>query len=199
MSIRRSLILLFGAVLLAASLTTCGDDDDSASDTTTTTAAPEPGVEVADAWARTSPMDAKNGAAYMVLTSAVDDALVGASAPASVAGKVEVHETVAADSGTSTTMMGDTTTTTAMMGDTSTTMMGGSDTTMAGSGEMMMRPVESIELPAGEAVALEPGGYHVMLIDLVAPLEVGSTVQITLEFEQADSMTVDVPVRDDAP
>ncbi len=197
MSVRRSLVLLIGAVLLTASLTACGDDDDTASDSTTTTEAPKPGVEVEGAWARTSPMDAKNGAAYMVLTSTVDDALVGASVAPTVAAKTEVHETVPVDSDSSTTMMSAPSTT--MMAGSGTTMMAGSGNTMPGNPEMMMRPVAQIELPAGEAVELKPGGYHVMLIDLVAPLEVGSTVQVTLQFEKADPMTVDVPVRDDAP
>jgi copper(I)-binding protein len=81
-----------------------------------------------------------------------------------------------------------------------TTMAMGSDTTMAmGEGEMGMRPVEFIELPAGEAVELKPGGYHIMFIDLVKPLEVGTSIALTLVFENAGEITIDVPVLDEAP
>ena len=43
----------------------------------------------------------------------------------------------------------------------------------------------TIELPAGQTVELKPGGYHVMLLDLKAPLEKGSTVPMTLVFQDA--------------
>ncbi|MCU0274542.1 MAG: copper chaperone PCu(A)C, partial [Acidimicrobiales bacterium] len=64
---------------------------------------------------------------------------------------------------------------------------------------MTMRPVDGIDLPAGEAVALEPGGLHVMLLDLPAPLEIGQTYELTLTFEQAGEQTVTVEVREEAP
>ena len=63
-------------------------------------------------------------------------------------------------------------------------------------GMMSMAPVERLELPAGAAVALEPGGYHIMLLDLVDPLEAGSTFDLTLEFESGATQTVEVEVRD---
>lgn len=66
-------------------------------------------------------------------------------------------------------------------------------------GGMAMQEVPAIDLPAGETVALEPGGYHIMLMDLVAPLAVDSTITITLEFEQSGEQNVTVVVRDDAP
>lgn len=50
---------------------------------------------------------------------------------------------------------------------------------------MKMRAVPSLELPAGKTVELKPGGYHVMLLDLKAPLEKGSTVPVTLVFQDA--------------
>jgi copper(I)-binding protein len=42
-----------------------------------------------------------------------------------------------------------------------------------------------LELPAGKTVELKPGGYHVMLMDLKAPLAADSTVPVTLTFEDA--------------
>lgn len=58
-----------------------------------------------------------------------------------------------------------------------------------------MRRVEAVELPAGESVALAPGGLHVMLIGLEAPLEAGETFPLTLVFERAGALEVTVEVR----
>lgn len=62
-------------------------------------------------------------------------------------------------------------------------------------GEVMkMRKVESVEVPAGKTVSFRPGGLHVMLIGLKAPLVEGSTFPLTLNFEQAGAVTVAVTV-----
>ncbi|HQZ45213.1 MAG TPA: copper chaperone PCu(A)C [Usitatibacteraceae bacterium] len=53
--------------------------------------------------------------------------------------------------------------------------------TMAGN-VMAMRAVDDVALPAGKTVEFRPGGYHVMLIDLVRPLAKGDHVPITLTF-----------------
>ncbi|MGA1345546.1 MAG: copper chaperone PCu(A)C, partial [Ilumatobacteraceae bacterium] len=66
-------------------------------------------------------------------------------------------------------------------------------------GAMVMQQIMSLDLPAGETVELKPGGYHVMLIDLAAPLEIGQTFDLTLDFETAPDRVVTVEVRDDAP
>jgi hypothetical protein len=50
---------------------------------------------------------------------------------------------------------------------------------------MKMRAVPALDLPAGQAVALQPGGYHVMLMDLKAALPKDSTVPMTLVFVDA--------------
>ena len=61
-------------------------------------------------------------------------------------------------------------------------------------GVMRMRQVPAIEIPAkGEAV-LKPGGLHVMLIDLKAPMKEGDSVPITLTFDDGSSKTVDAKV-----
>lgn len=60
---------------------------------------------------------------------------------------------------------------------------------------MMMRRVERIPVPAGGEVVLEPGGYHVMFIDLKEPLQAGTTIEITLEFEKAGEIAVEAEVR----
>ncbi len=184
-----SAAVLLGAGLLLAG---CGSDDKAADDTTTTvaestttaaeatTTAPSGELTVDGAWARTSPAMASRGAVYLSITNGTDtdDALTGAAVDPSVAAVVEVHETVS-DAGD---------------GDmSSTTGMGG------GGGMMSMRPVEKIPVPAGETVNLQPGGYHIMLMDLAAPLEVGSTIEVTLTFENAGDVKVEAEVRDSAP
>ena len=70
-----------------------------------------------------------------------------------------------------------------------------SGSTMAGEGMMTMQEVESVPVPAGGTVTFKPGGYHVMLIDLVAPLEVGQTVPLTLTFAKAGRIEVTATVR----
>jgi len=50
---------------------------------------------------------------------------------------------------------------------------------------MSMQPVASVALPANTAVKLDPHGYHVMLIDLVAQLKDGDKVPLTLTVENA--------------
>ena len=130
-------------------------------------------IEITGAWARNSPSMATMGAAYMSIMSTNGDRLLAASVDPAIAASAEVHEVVSAE---------------------------GSDTSMPmGSGEMVMREVEAVEIPAGEMVMLMPGGYHVMLIDLVAPLEIGQTIDVVLTFETAGDVTVTVEVREEAP
>ncbi|MGX9964472.1 copper chaperone PCu(A)C [Roseomonas sp. F4] len=62
-------------------------------------------------------------------------------------------------------------------------------------GVMRMRPVEAIELPAGETVTLQPGGLHLMLIDLKQPLNQGERVPVTLVFERAGEVQVQLAVQ----
>jgi copper(I)-binding protein len=59
---------------------------------------------------------------------------------------------------------------------------------------MKMRQVAGIDLPAGKAVELKPGGYHVMLIDLAKPIAAGDHVALTLIVEDASRQQRRVPV-----
>lgn len=52
-------------------------------------------------------------------------------------------------------------------------------------GVMKMRAIPSLALPAGKAVDLKPGGYHVMLMDLKQQVKGGESVPLTLVFEDA--------------
>jgi copper(I)-binding protein len=47
-----------------------------------------------------------------------------------------------------------------------------------------MHEVEAVELPAGKAVSLKPGGHHVMLMGVSTQLKAGDTVPITLTIEE---------------
>ena len=71
---------------------------------------------------------------------------------------------------------------------------------MAMQGDVMrMRQVPAIDLPAGKAVALKPGGYHLMLMNLKSQVKEGQTVPLTLTFEGTDgkreTVQVQAPVR----
>ena len=58
-------------------------------------------------------------------------------------------------------------------------------------GIMSMRELTTgLALPAGEAVALKPGGNHIMLLGLKSPLKTGETVSVTLNFEKAGPIGV---------
>jgi copper(I)-binding protein len=59
---------------------------------------------------------------------------------------------------------------------------------------MKMREVASIEVGPHAKVALKPGGLHIMMIGLKKPLEKGSHFPLTLTFEKAGKMTVEVTV-----
>lgn len=134
------------------------------------------GITVQDAWVRPAPMVGGNGAAYMVIANgdAEDDTLIGASAD--FAERVEVHETFTAS---------------AEDMDADMDMSGN----MEGGDMMGMRPVERIVIPAGGSVALEPGGYHIMLFNVQEALAEGDSVTLTLTFEKAGEVTVEAPVR----
>ncbi|UCU98809.1 copper chaperone PCu(A)C [Acidovorax radicis] len=68
---------------------------------------------------------------------------------------------------------------------------------------MKMRAVPALDLPAGKTVELKPGGYHVMLLDLKAPLAKDTEVPITLVFQDAkgveSKLNLTVPVGTAAP
>lgn len=164
----------YAAVAVTAVLlfSACGDDSEGVSELT-----------VERAWSRTTPAAATTGVVYLEITSPDDDTIVGAAVPADIAGSAELHETMAAgESGHS------------HGGDTA-------DTTdnSASSGEMVMEPLDSVELPADSTVVFEPGGLHIMLIDLAAPLELDEEFTLTLTLGSGDQIDVDVVVADNVP
>jgi len=48
---------------------------------------------------------------------------------------------------------------------------------------MRMREVKAIDLPKGKTVSLEPGGYHIMLMNLKKPITAGEIIPLTLVIE----------------
>lgn len=61
-------------------------------------------------------------------------------------------------------------------------------------GVMRMNRLDGIDIPAGGNVTLAPGGYHIMLIGLNAPLQAGVPFDVTLDFEKAEDVTLSVNV-----
>jgi len=70
------------------------------------------------------------------------------------------------------------------------------ETSTASDGMTGMAPVSEIPVAAGGSATLEPGGFHIMLIDLVEPLVAGQTIDITLTFRGAGEVTVTAEVRE---
>jgi periplasmic copper chaperone A len=56
--------------------------------------------------------------------------------------------------------------------------------------------VPQIDVRAGQTVVLEPGGFHIMLLQLVAPLQASQAVPVTVTFADGSSQTVTATVRD---
>lgn len=89
-------------------------------------------------------------------------------------------------------------------GDTPVTWLGGESsasaaveihTTIKDNDVMKMRQLaDGVELGPDESIQLVPGGMHLMLVDLAAPLAEGDTITLTLHFDGADDFTLDVPV-----
>jgi copper(I)-binding protein len=61
-------------------------------------------------------------------------------------------------------------------------------------GVMTMRAVKGIDVKPGATVELRPGGYHVMLEDLKAPLKQGDQIPLVLNFEKAGALEIRVKV-----
>ena len=60
---------------------------------------------------------------------------------------------------------------------------------------MKMRPLgASLEIPAGQTITLKPGGLHLMLMGLTTAAKKGDTASLTLIFEHAGEIELNVPV-----
>lgn len=136
-------------------------------------------VSVVDAWARPAAAGT-NSAAYFQLFNGSDEADALLSAQSSVARVVEIHETMMMDMSEH---MGE--------GD----EMGDSEGTEMGMEAMQMVPQDRVDIGAGETVVFEPGGLHIMMIDLQQDLAVGDEIDLTLNFESGLSLALTVEVK----
>lgn len=66
-------------------------------------------------------------------------------------------------------------------------------------GVMKMQHVEAVEIPAGGVLKFEPMGYHVMLFELRQQAREGERFPLTLTFEKAGTLDVEVAVQKEAP
>ncbi len=62
-------------------------------------------------------------------------------------------------------------------------------------GIMRMRPAEAIEVAPGTPTVLRPGGLHLMVIGLRAPLREGESMPLTLSFERSGEVELELPIR----
>lgn len=66
-------------------------------------------------------------------------------------------------------------------------------------GLMKMQKVDQLAVSPGNSVVFEPGGYHLMMFGLKQPLVTGEHFPLTLVFEHAGNIEVDVMIHDNAP
>ena len=136
-------------------------------------------LTVSEAWARATPDGARNAAVYFTVTSPTDDAITGIAVPRTVAAAAQMHTSMAGDAGGA---------------------MANMPNMDHGGGDMvLMRPLRRVVLPAGQAVAFEPGHRHIMLTGLRSGLQDGDRFTLTVRFERAPDRTVPVEVATNPP
>jgi len=133
-------------------------------------------LSIEDPWTRPALIDG-NGAAYVVIenNTGSDEILLGALTEA--AEVVELHDVVMKD-------------VSEMEGE------GMPDSGEMAEGNMAMQMVkqEFVQIHAGETVTFEPGGLHVMMIGMQDNLIQGDSIMLTLIFQNAGEVTIEVPV-----
>ena len=199
----RRLALVGASLALGVTLSACGSNDDSsASDTPDLVSASQGDLSLTDGFAYTStPMN--------MTSESSDDSMEGMDMgdDSSMSSEDSMGDDSMADMGSVTGAFG----TLTNKGDSDDALVSATcdlagmvqihETVDNGDGGGTMQPVDSIAIPAGETVKLEPGGYHVMLMGLKQELKAGDTVTITLTFESGTEITADFPVinREDRP
>lgn len=63
-------------------------------------------------------------------------------------------------------------------------------------GMMQMRQVDFIDIPAKGKTMLQPGGYHIMLIQLKKPLTIDDMIDLSLTFDNGLTLQLDLPVKE---
>jgi copper(I)-binding protein len=128
------------------------------------------------AWSRPTPGAATSGVVYLIVTSDRADEIRGVDVPASVADHAEMHTTSIDDGGGLHDHSAD-----------------------DGSGLATMEELDAVPIAAGGSVVFEPGGNHIMLIDLVEPLRRGESFPVTIRFASGRELDVDVAIADNPP
>ncbi len=67
--------------------------------------------------------------------------------------------------------------------------------TVTEGGTSRMQQVPGFDVPPNGELVLKPGGFHVMLLDLKAPLVEGQSLEVKLTFEKAGVVTIAAPIR----
>ena len=122
-------------------------------------------LKIKDSWARPA-RTGENSAAYFTIQNQTFVKDKLLLASSGIADAVEIHKTMAMPSA----------------GDNS-------------SQPMQMVPQESVEIGRFANVNFEPGGLHIMFINLNQDLEIGDTFDLTLNFEKAGEIKIEVPVK----
>ena len=187
-----ALLAPVAALALTFSLAACGSDDDSASDTTSAT---EATTAMDD-----SAMDDMDDSAMD--DSAMDDSdMAGGEATVGDIAVTGVWMREPAEGQTRSAAYG----TITNNGDSDVTLVSASvpfdatveihETIMGDDGSMQMQEVpEGFVVPAGGSFTLEPGGPHIMLID-IDPADITGTIDVTMVFDDGTEVTVGAPVR----
>ncbi|HYN34053.1 MAG TPA: copper chaperone PCu(A)C [Ilumatobacteraceae bacterium] len=180
----KALLAPVAAIALAFSIAACGSDDDASSDTTTAAT-----TAIAEA---TTPMEG---------TTDMGGEMAGGEATAGDITVTDVWIREPAEGQTLSAAYG----TITNNGDADVTLIGGSvpfdatveihETTTDADGKMQMQEVpEGFVVPAGGSFTLEPGGPHIMLID-IDPADIVGTIDVTMIFDDGTEVTVGAPVK----
>jgi len=165
----RPAVQRIGAAAVASSLVLAG----ACSKGGTTGAAPDRALVAEGAWSRPTPEGAERAVTYLVLRTDRPDEVTGVSVPPEVAASASLHRTMVHDGGAS--------------------HHGG------GGGELSMESVAALPVAPTEPLVFEPGGNHVMLDGLVAPLRRGDRYDLTLELRSGRRVAIQVAVADATP
>jgi periplasmic copper chaperone A len=195
-----ALLAPVAALALTFSLAACGSDDDSASDTTSATEATTAMDDSAMDDMDDSAMDDMDDSAMD--DSAMDDSdMAGGEATVGDIAVTGVWMREPAEGQTRSAAYG----TITNNGDSDVTLVSASvpfdatveihETIMGDDGSMQMQEVpEGFVVPAGGSFTLEPGGPHIMLID-IDPADITGTIDVTMVFDDGTEVTVGAPVR----
>jgi copper(I)-binding protein len=142
--------------------------------------APQPAtIQIQDAWLRPTSLG-NNAALYFSIANNLPESVVILSASSEAARAVEIHES----------MM--------MAADDLNNMIEGNEDSVANDLQMQdvmqMTALNEVEIGSGETLLFEPGGLHIMLVDIQQEFELGMSVMLRLNFENGESLSLEAVV-----